>query len=171
MGFLRPLESFIGMFQRLFGMLVSGLVIFLAVVRGCSTVRVCGELVVFGSSLVRVIWHSVSYPWSPLHLGTIRFSKLYNKEHSRRGHAFSNQMKMTVAWIWSRLPPLGRQSTVGRQVILPVLLFQQMRPSGYQIRRTHPSLARYLPRRGKPAPGGRAESAAKCSGADTEWSI
>jgi len=165
MGFLRPLESFIGMFQRLFGMLVSGLVIFLAVVRGCSTVRVCGEFVVFGSSLVRVIWHSVSYPWSPLHLGTIRFSKLYNKEHSRRGHAFSNQMKMTVAWIWSRLAPLGRPA------ILAVLLFQQIRSSGYQLRRTHPSLARYLPRQGKPAPGGRAESAAKCSGADTEWSI
>ena len=43
MGFLRPLESFIGIFQRLFGMLVSGLVIFFAVVRGGSTVGVCGE--------------------------------------------------------------------------------------------------------------------------------
>src|SRR6267378_4517944 len=136
MGFLRPLESFIGMFQRLFGMLVSGLVIFFSVVRG-------------GSSLVRVVWHSVSCPWPPLHLGTIRLSKLYNKEHSRRGHAFSNQMKMTVEWIWSRLPPLGRQSTMGRQVILAVLLFQQMRPSGYHLRRTHPSLARYLPQRGE----------------------
>jgi len=149
MGFLRPLESFIGMFQRLFGMLVSGLVIFFSVVRGGSTVGVCGEFVVFGSSLVRVVWHSVSCPWSPLHLGTIRFSKLYNKEHSRRRHAFSNQMKMTVEWIWSRLPPLGRQSTMGRQVILAVLLFQQMRPSGYHLRRTHPSLARYLPQRGE----------------------
>ncbi len=93
MGFVRPLESFIGMFQRLFGMLVSGLVIFFSVMRGGRTVGVCGEFVVFGSSLVRVAWHSVSYPWSPLHLGTIRFSKLYNKEHSGRGHAFSNQMK------------------------------------------------------------------------------
>jgi len=55
MGFLRPLESFIGIFQRLFGMLVSGLVIFFAVVRGGSTVGVCGEFVVFGSSLVRVV--------------------------------------------------------------------------------------------------------------------
>jgi hypothetical protein len=64
MGFLRPLESFIGMFQRLFGMLVSGLVIFFSVMRGGSTVGVCGEFVVFGSSLVRVAWHGVSYPWS-----------------------------------------------------------------------------------------------------------
>ncbi len=60
MSFLRPLESFIGMFQRLFGMLVSGLVIFLGVVCGGGTVRVCGEFVEFGSSLVGVIWHDVS---------------------------------------------------------------------------------------------------------------
>ena len=171
MGFLRPLESFIGMFQRLFRMLVSGLVIFFSVMRGGSTVGVCGEFVVFGSSLVRVAWHGVSCPWSPLHLGTIRFFKLYNKEHSRRGHAFSNQMEMTVARMWSRLPAPGRHSAIGRLAMLAVLLFQQMRSSGDQLRRTHPSLARYLPRRGKPAPGGRAKSAAKCSGADTEWSI
>jgi hypothetical protein len=62
MSFLRPLESFIGMFQCLFGMFMSGLVIFLPVVRGGSTVRVCGEFVELGRSLVRVIWHSVSYP-------------------------------------------------------------------------------------------------------------
>ena len=41
---------------------MSGLVIFLTVVRGGSTVRVRGEFVVFGSSLVRLIWHSVSHP-------------------------------------------------------------------------------------------------------------
>jgi len=58
--FLRPLESFIGMFQGLFGMLVSGLVIILCVVRSGGTVRVCGEFVEFGSSLVGVIWHDVS---------------------------------------------------------------------------------------------------------------
>jgi len=62
MSFLRPLESFIGMFQCLFGMFVSGLVIFFPVVRGGSTVRVCGKFVVLGSSSVRVIWHSVSHP-------------------------------------------------------------------------------------------------------------
>jgi hypothetical protein len=39
-------------------MLVSGLVIFFPVVRGGSTVRVCGEFVEFGSSLVRVVWQS-----------------------------------------------------------------------------------------------------------------
>ena len=50
------------MFQRLFGKLMSGLVIFFPVVRGGSTVRACGEFVVFGSSLVRLIWHSVSHP-------------------------------------------------------------------------------------------------------------
>ena len=62
MSFLRPLRSFIRIFQRLFGKLVSGLVIFFPMVRGGSTVRVCGEFVEFGSSLVRVIWQSVSHP-------------------------------------------------------------------------------------------------------------
>lgn len=78
MGFLRPLESFIGIFQRLFGMLVSGLVIFFSVVRGGSTVGVCGEFVVFGSSLVRLIWHSVSHPGarSNLHKLPASFSGL-----------------------------------------------------------------------------------------------
>jgi hypothetical protein len=60
MSFLRALESVIGMFQSLPGMLVSSLVIFFPVVCGGSAVRVCGELVEFGSSLVRVIWHGVS---------------------------------------------------------------------------------------------------------------
>jgi hypothetical protein len=49
------------MFQRLFGKLMSGLVIFFPVVRGGSTVRVCGEFVIFGSFLVRLIWHNFSY--------------------------------------------------------------------------------------------------------------
>ena len=47
-----------GMFQRLFGMLVSGLVIFFPVECGGSTVRVCGEFVKLGIFLVRVIWHN-----------------------------------------------------------------------------------------------------------------
>ena len=59
MSFLGPLESFIGMFQGLLGMLMPGLVIFFPVVCGGGTVRVRGEFMEFGSSLVRVIWHSV----------------------------------------------------------------------------------------------------------------
>jgi hypothetical protein len=47
------------MFKRLLGMLVSGLVIFFPVVYGGGTVRVASEFVEFGSSLVRVIWHSI----------------------------------------------------------------------------------------------------------------
>jgi hypothetical protein len=54
-------------------------------VRGGSTVRVCGEFVVFGSSLVRLTWHSVSKPLSPLQLRIYPFSKPFNYEHSRRG--------------------------------------------------------------------------------------
>jgi hypothetical protein len=52
MSFLRCLESFVGMFKRLLGMLVSGLVIFFPVVYRSGAVRVCGEFVEFGSSLV-----------------------------------------------------------------------------------------------------------------------
>jgi hypothetical protein len=65
MSFLGRLERFIGMFQRLPGMLVSGLVIFFPVMHGGSTVRVCGLLVEFDSSLVRVLWHSVFHPRCP----------------------------------------------------------------------------------------------------------
>ncbi len=57
MRFLRPLESFIGMFHRLLGMFVPRLMIFFPVVRGGSAVRVCGKFVEFGGSLVRFIWH------------------------------------------------------------------------------------------------------------------
>ena len=52
MSFLGPLESFIGMFQGLLGMLVPGLVIFFPVVCGGGAVRVRGEFMEFGSSLV-----------------------------------------------------------------------------------------------------------------------
>jgi hypothetical protein len=55
------------MFQRLFGKLMSGLVIFFPEVRGGSTVRVCGEFVIFGSFLGRLIWHNFPY-------ASIRFS-------------------------------------------------------------------------------------------------
>jgi hypothetical protein len=84
MSFLRQLESFIGMFQRLFGMLVSGLMIFFPVVRGGSTVRMGGEFVEFRSSLVRVIWHSVFHPRRPLQLRILLFSELYNLELTPR---------------------------------------------------------------------------------------
>jgi hypothetical protein len=52
MSFLRRLESFIGVFKCLSGVLVSGLVIFFSVVRGSSTVRMGGKFVEFGGSLV-----------------------------------------------------------------------------------------------------------------------
>ena len=62
MSFLRQLESFVGMLQGLLGMLVPGLVIFLAVMRGSSAMSVGGEFMEFCSSLVRVIWHNVFCP-------------------------------------------------------------------------------------------------------------
>lgn len=49
-------------------MLVSGLVIFFPVVRGGDTVRVCSQFVEFGSSLVRIVWHSVRGPRFRLHI-------------------------------------------------------------------------------------------------------
>jgi hypothetical protein len=85
MRFLRPLESLMRMLQCLLGMLMSGLVIFFAVVRRSNAVCVCGEFVEFGSSLVRVIWHGVSHPQCPMHLRSISFFKLPNYEHSRHG--------------------------------------------------------------------------------------
>ena len=60
MSFFRTLQSFTRMFQRLFGMLVSALMIFFPVAHGSSTVRVCGEFMKFGSSLMRVLWHGSS---------------------------------------------------------------------------------------------------------------
>ncbi len=90
MGFLRPLKSFIGMFQGLLGMLVPGQVIFFTVVRGGGAVRVRGEFVEFGSSLVRVVWHGVSLGVQ-LHLRIIPFSKLSRKGHSPRGHVHTSR--------------------------------------------------------------------------------
>jgi hypothetical protein len=84
MSFLRPLESFSGMFHRLLGMLVSGQVIFFPVVHGGNSVRVCGEFMELGSSLVRVIWQGVSHPRRPLQLRIFLFFNLYNSEHSSR---------------------------------------------------------------------------------------
>jgi hypothetical protein len=80
MRFFGPLEGFIGMFQRLFGMLVSGLVIFFPVVRRGGTVRVCGEFVEFGGSLMRVIRHGVSLV--PCQFRSIPVSTLSHRGHS-----------------------------------------------------------------------------------------
>jgi hypothetical protein len=60
MGFFGPLESFVGIFHCLLGMFVSGLVVFFSVMRGGGAVRVRGEFMEFGSSLVRLVWHGYS---------------------------------------------------------------------------------------------------------------
>jgi hypothetical protein len=44
-------------FQRLLGVFVPGLMIFFSVTYGRGAVRVCGLLVQFCSSLVRIVWH------------------------------------------------------------------------------------------------------------------
>lgn len=62
MGLLRPLERFVGVFQRLFRVFMPGQMIFFPVVRRRGSVRVRGKLVKFGSSLMRVIWHSNPQP-------------------------------------------------------------------------------------------------------------
>jgi hypothetical protein len=85
MSFLRPLVSLIGMFQRLFGMLLPGLVVFFPVVCGSSTVRMCGKFVKLCGSLVRVIWHRV-FPQYRVHPRTIPFPNLSTCEHLRRGN-------------------------------------------------------------------------------------
>jgi hypothetical protein len=79
MCFLRPLGSFIGVFQGLLGKLVSGQVILFTMVGGGGTVCVCGEFVEFGRSLVGVVWHAVSF----CYLRIIPFSKLSHKGQDR----------------------------------------------------------------------------------------
>ena len=68
------------MFQRLFGVLVSGLVIFFPVVRGGYTVGVRGEIVQFCGSLVCVFWHGIPHPRFTFHPRTIRLLTLCNIE-------------------------------------------------------------------------------------------
>lgn len=70
------------MLQSLPGVLVPGQMVFFFVVRCRSAVRVRGELVKLGSSLVRVVWHGVSGLRSTAKLRTILFVKLSNKRHS-----------------------------------------------------------------------------------------
>jgi hypothetical protein len=92
MRLLRPLECFSGIFQCLFGMLVSGLVIFFSVVRSGDTMRVCGEFVKFGGSSVRIAWHCSSVRQSSQH-NTTSLSELFNTEgyvcQHRQNPAFS----------------------------------------------------------------------------------
>jgi hypothetical protein len=80
MSFLGELESFGGMLQGLPGMLMSGLVIFLAMVHGSRTVRMCDEFMELGSSLMRVVWHSATHPRPPADANSSRFIGLFNCE-------------------------------------------------------------------------------------------
>jgi len=63
MSFLRPLRSFIRVFQRLLGMFVPALMIAFPMLSGGSPVRVRRKLVELGSSLVRVKWHKILHSW------------------------------------------------------------------------------------------------------------
>jgi hypothetical protein len=58
--FLGLLVSFRRVFHGLFGVLVSALVIFLAVMRCGNTMSMCRKFMELGGSLVRVFWHA--YP-------------------------------------------------------------------------------------------------------------
>jgi hypothetical protein len=84
MSFLRRLQSFVGMFQGLFGMLMSGQVIFFPVMYGGCAVRVGREFMELCCSLMRIVGHSDFRPYMPRHAKTIPFSKLSKKRHSRR---------------------------------------------------------------------------------------
>jgi len=84
MSFLRRLQSVVGMFQGLFGMLMSGQVIFFLVMHCGNTVRVGREFVKLRSPLMRIIGHSDSRPFMPLHPKTIPFSRLSKKGHCDR---------------------------------------------------------------------------------------
>lgn len=83
MSFLGRLQGFIGMFERLLGMLMSGQVILLPVVHSGSTVRVGGEFMELRRSLMRIIRHDDFRPGLPRHGKTIPFSKLSKKEHPK----------------------------------------------------------------------------------------
>jgi hypothetical protein len=53
--------SLVGVFQRLFRVLVGGLVIFLAMMYSCHAMGVRGEIVELGRSLMGAVWHGVSF--------------------------------------------------------------------------------------------------------------
>jgi hypothetical protein len=83
MSFLRGLQGFVGMFQGLLGMFMSGQMIFFPVVHSSGTVRVGREFMELRRSLMRVIGHSDFRPCMPRHAKTIPFLKLSKKGHSR----------------------------------------------------------------------------------------
>ena len=80
MNIFRPLHGFTRMFQRLFGMLVPGLMVLFLVVHRGGSVRVCREFVKFGGSLLRVVWHDspITLWWGQLR--GIPFSVLFTIE-------------------------------------------------------------------------------------------
>jgi hypothetical protein len=117
MSFLRALESVIGMFQSLPGMLVSSLVIFFPVVCGGSAVRVCGELVEFGSSLVRVIWHGVSLGFRCI-LDSFHFPRCPIRDTRPRGHVYT---QLTQGKVFPARSDLFRESLAQRAGGIPVL--------------------------------------------------
>jgi hypothetical protein len=96
MSFLRPLVSFIGVFQRLFGMLLPGLVIFFPVVCGSRTVRMCCEFVEFCGSLVRVVWQglflSVNCILEPLHFPISPLVDTYGRVAKRFDEVFATEI-------------------------------------------------------------------------------
>lgn len=79
MSFLRQLESLGGMFQRLPGMLLPGLMIFFSMMRRGSAVRVGGEFMEFSSSLVRIVWHGI-FLFRQIEHTFIHCSQLFNCE-------------------------------------------------------------------------------------------
>jgi hypothetical protein len=52
--------GFVGVFHGLPGKLVPGFVVFFAVVGGCYTVGLCGEIMELRGSLMRIFWHALS---------------------------------------------------------------------------------------------------------------
>ena len=74
MSFLRKLVGLGGVFQGLPGILVPGHMVFFAVVRGGNPVRVRGEIVELGGSLVHVFWHIFVSRTTSLILATRAFA-------------------------------------------------------------------------------------------------
>jgi len=83
MSFLRSLQSFVGMFHGLFGMLMAAEMIFFAMVYGCGAVGMGRLFVKLRSSLMRIIWHGEFRPRLPGYFKTVRQSRLCKKIHIR----------------------------------------------------------------------------------------
>jgi hypothetical protein len=78
------------------------------VARGSSTVRVRGEFVKFGSSLVRVVWHKGSPSRWPTYCKTLPFLKLFLFRHHRRSKCAAPKSP--------KRPGIVSLSMVGREV-------------------------------------------------------